>query len=75
MKISYWEPQSGVPLLFYFNDLVDGLECPILLFADDAMIYKEIRTPEDAEALKRDMERIEKWSNKWLLTFEPDRRS
>ena len=82
-SVSEWLPvESGVPqgsvlgpilFLFYFNDLVDGLECPILLFADDAKIFKEIRTPEDAEALIRDMERIENWSNKWLLTFNEEK--
>ena len=82
-SVSEWLPvESGVPqgsvlgpvlFLFYINDLVDGLECPILLFADDAKIYKEIRTPEDAEALIRDMKKIEEWSNKWLLVFNEEK--
>ena len=81
-SFSYWLPvESGVPqgsllgpvlFLFYINDLVEGLECPILLFADDAKIFKEIRTPEDAAALSRDMRRIQEWSEKWLLTFNEE---
>ena len=82
-SFSSWLPVvSGVPqgsvlgpvlFLFYINDLVDGLECPILLFADDAKIYKELRTPDDVEALARDMKRIQEWSEKWLLSFNEDK--
>ena len=82
-SFSNWLPvDSGVPqgsvlgpmlFLFYINDLVDGLECPILLFADDAKIFKEIKTPEDAETLARDMRRIQEWSEKWLLTFNEEK--
>ena len=73
---------SGVPqgsvlgpilFLFYINDLVDGLECPILLFADDAKIFKLIRTPEDVRALQRDMLKVQEWSNKWLLVFNDEK--
>ena len=80
---SSWLPvDSGVPqgsvlgpilFLFYINDLVDGLECPVLLFADDAKIYKEIRSQEDIDMLTRDMLKIEEWSKKWLLTFNEDK--
>ena len=80
---SDWLPvESGVPqgsvlgpvlFLFYINDLVDGLECPILLFADDAKLYKLIKTPEDIESLVRDMNRIQEWSEKWLLLFNEEK--
>ena len=82
-SMSDWLPvDSGVPqgsvlgpilFLFYINDLVDGLECPILLFADDAKIFKELKTPEDINALARDMERIQQWSRKWLLEFNEEK--
>ena len=82
-SVSNWLPvDSGVPqgsvlgpilFLFYINDLVDGLECAILLFADDAKIFREMRTPEDIEALKRDMLKIQEWSEKWLLMFNEEK--
>ncbi|KAK4314500.1 hypothetical protein Pmani_014205 [Petrolisthes manimaculis] len=66
-------PQGSVlgPILFviYINDLVANLESAASLFADDAKIYKTIRTEADVETLQRDMERLNEWSRKWLLTF------
>ena len=44
-----------------------------MLFVDDARIYKEIRNHEDVEMLRRDMQKIEIWSNKWLLTFNEEK--
>ena len=52
-------PRGSVLFLYYTNDLVDNLEYTLLLFADNVKIYKEIRSLADAEALIRDMKRIE----------------
>ena len=60
-------------VLYYINDLVEGLECPVLLFANDTKIFKEIKLPADAETLKRDVKKIEEWSNKWPLNFKEDK--
>jgi len=52
-------PQGSVlgPVFFllYINDLMDNLECPALLFADDANIYSVIKSPEDVETIRKDM--------------------
>ena len=66
-------PQGSVlgPVLFiaFINDLVNDRECPMFLFADDAKLFTSINTIEDIQALKRDMKRLETWSQKWLLRF------
>ena len=66
-------PQGSVlgPVLFlvYINDLVNNLESTASLFADDAKIYRVLKTDEDPEVLQRDLQRLEDWSNSWLLTF------
>lgn len=76
---SDWLPvESGVPqgsvlgpvlFLVYINDLCQNLESTASLFADDAKIYRTIRTEADVEALQRDMKRLDDWSDKWLLSF------
>ncbi|XP_076047221.1 uncharacterized protein LOC143028736 [Oratosquilla oratoria] len=62
------------PCLFlvYINDLVNNLESSISLFVDGAKIYI-ISSEEDVEALQRDMERLDTWSDKWLLIFDTDK--
>lgn len=70
-------PQGSVlgPVLFlvYINDLVKDLESAASLFADDAKIYRTIKTQADIDALRRDMERLDSWSKKWLLSFNVEK--
>ncbi|XP_076068436.1 uncharacterized protein LOC143040877 [Oratosquilla oratoria] len=66
-------PQGSVlgPVLFlvYVNDILDNLRSNGKLFADDAKIYRKIRTSDDAIILQGDLEKLEEWSLKWLLSF------
>ncbi|MFZ2540040.1 MAG: reverse transcriptase domain-containing protein, partial [Oscillospiraceae bacterium] len=69
-------PQGSIlgPLLFlvYFNDIVDDISCIISLFADDVSLLNIMETWEDVQlGLNEDLTRLEKWSNKWFLTFSP----
>ena len=60
------------PLLFliYINDIVDGLETEILIFADDCSLLASGSDPaETAEQLNRDLVRISDWALKWKVTF------
>jgi hypothetical protein len=61
------------PLLFllYINDLPDNLESSCRLFADDCLVYKDITTTADVHILQKDLQRLEKWQNKWLMCFNP----
>ena len=66
-------PQGSVlgPLLFilYVNDITDGLQSTLEMFADDSKLYRIIRNPCDSEALRQDLNHISNWSKLWLLKF------
>ena len=68
-------PQGSVlgPILFviYINDLPEVVKCGTYLFADDTKIFRQITTKEDALQLQSDINSLEQWSQKWLLTFHP----
>ena len=68
-------PQGTVlgPLLFiiYINDLLDDIESIGFLFADDTKLLREITKKIDALSLQDDIMKLEKWSNDWLLKFNP----
>ena len=66
-------PQGSVlgPVLFlvYINDIVSNIDSTIKLFADDAKMYRTIKTQEDSYTLLQDLKTLEEWSKKWLLQF------
>ena len=64
------------PLLFiiYINDIIEDIESDILIFADDtSLLARGKTTVETAEILKRDLERISNWAEKWKVTFAADK--
>jgi hypothetical protein len=76
-RISAGVPQGSVlgPLLFllYINDLVHEVRhCNIRFFADDTCLFIDIEDRiASANCANEDLERIRKWSEKWLVTFSP----
>ena len=79
VKSSMMDIQAGVPqgsrlgpLLFiiYINDIVEGLESEILIFADDCSLLASGTDPtETAEQLNRDLHKISTWADKWKVLF------
>ena len=45
----------------------------LLLYADDAKIFKIISTDNDREVLQKDLHAMSIWADKWLLNFHPDK--
>ena len=61
-------PQGSVlgPILFlcYINDLPEQVSSRCRLFADDSILYREIRTPEDSSTLQDDLDALAVWEEK-----------
>ena len=76
---SQWSPvKSGVPqgsvlgptlFLVYINDIVDDVKSNIRLFADDSILYREIRGDEDHAILQQDLNTVFKWADTWQMSF------
>ena len=70
-------PQGSVlgPILFlcYINDLPEQVSSRCRLFADDSILYREIKTPQDSSTLQEDLDALAAWEEKWGMAFHPDK--
>ena len=77
-KVISGMPQGSVlgPTLFliYINDLGEGIDAKVRLFADDTILYKAIENiVADSESLQRDLNKLEKWEKEWQMKFNVDK--
>ena len=80
---SVWSPViSGVPqgsvlgpllFLLYVNDLPDWIKNDMRMFADDTKLWSKINRPQDYVKLQDDLNQLHLWSDKWLLSFNPEK--
>ena len=72
-------PQGSVlgPILFvlYINDLPDvvDVDSNIYMFADATKLYREMSDVKDEAILQDDINKMEEWSNEWLMSFHPEK--
>ena len=76
---SKWSPvTSGVPqgsvlgptlFLIYINDIASDVTSTLCLFADDSILYKEIKSTEDQLQLQNDLQKVFNWAGKWQMSF------
>ena len=70
-------PQGSVigPMLFviYINDLPNICTNEVELFADDTKLYTRSDIPGATTTLQDDLDKLQKWSQDWLLRFHPQK--
>lgn len=70
-------PQGTVlgPLLFlvYINDLPERVSSTVRMFADDCLLYRNIRSVDDTRTLQSDLDRLQDWESQWLMEFNPSK--
>ena len=66
-------PQGSVlgPILFFIfiNDLPDNINSTVRLFADDCVLYRNIRRSEDQQILQDYLNKLTQWEEAWLMKF------
>ena len=62
-------PQGTVlgPLMFliFVNDIGQNITSKLRLFADDTLLYREIKSQEDAHLLQENLTKLEEWTKQW----------
>ena len=70
-RVTSGTPEGGIisALLFamFINDLPLGMSSGVLMFADDAKLYRQISDRSDALSLQDDLNRLGQWSQTWKL--------
>ena len=44
-----------------------------ILVADDCLLYRRINSTEDSEILQQDLNNLQDWEQKWMMSFNPDK--
>ncbi len=78
VPVSSGVPQGTVlgPLLFllYVNNLpLSTRNSSTRLFADDSLLHRAVKTPDDCRHLQHDLDALQQWERIWQLHFRPDK--
>ena len=57
----------------YINDLPKEVHTTVKMFAADTKLFTDISRGQMAQELQKDVHVLDKWTDKWQLTFNADR--
>ena len=79
---SWFNVKAGVPqgpilglllFLIYINDLPNGLNSNVKLFADDPLLFSVVHNiTNSANLLNSDLSKIKEWALQWKISFNTD---
>ena len=60
-----------MPVLFliFINDLPENIRSSVRLFADDCVLYRNIKSPMDCQILQDDLNSLAQWEADWQMKF------
>ena len=60
---------GSVHFLIFINDLPDNIRSSVRLFADDCVLYRNIKSPIDCQILQDDLNSLSQWETDWQMKF------
>ena len=57
------------PFSIFINDLPDNIRSSVRLFADDCVLYRNIKCPMDCQILQDDLNSLAQWEADWQMKF------
>ena len=61
--------KSDVLFLLHINDLPSCVNSKVRLFADDCLLYREIKNNQDQIDMQRDLDALMDWGSTWGMKF------
>ena len=62
-------PQGSVLFFIFINDLPEKIRSSVRLFADDCVLYKNIKSLIDCQILQDDLNNLAQWESDWQMKF------
>ena len=53
----------------FINDLPENIKSSVRLFADDCVLYRNIKSPIDCQILQDDLNSLAQWETDWQMKF------